>query len=700
LVQCVEGPTFMLSDAVGDVHEDSPAGLFHEDTRHLSRFVLTLDRRPLVLLRSQQVDYYSAAFYCTNDELDGVPRQSLSIKRHRLVGAGLLERITLDNHLSRELRLELRLECAADFASVFEAHEGTLQAAGRAAAALHDGVVTFTLDDTAFHAATVLRSTAGPRFELESALQRAARRFRHAAGAHADVVYDVHLEPHGCWQAEVQLELQLANRQLELIEEDIGDDEREPARVEQRWDRTVPVLRSDSCELRRIHDQSVRELGSLRFHCRLGGVEAWLPAGGMPWFMAVFGRDTILTAYQAIAVAPELARGTLEMLSALQAEGFDAARDMEPGKILHEVRFGRLTAQGDKPYAPYFGTCDATQLFLVLLSEHWRFSGDDSLCHRLRGNVMRALEWIDAHGDRDRDGYVEYERRTDEGIRNQCWKDSHDAIVFADGTMAGTPIAICEAQGYTYDAKLRIAEIAETVWGDTALAARLRTEAQSLYQRFNDDFWIGDERDGHYALGLDGDKRRIDSRTSNMGQLLWSGIVPPDRARVVARHLMSAAMYSGFGVRSLAAGQAAYSPISYHRGTVWPHDNALIAAGLAAYGFRDESGRIALDMFDAAAGMGDGLPEVFAGYDRAETRFPVSYPAAGRPQAWAAAAPLLLLRTLLGLRVRALRPQLDPALPEGLGRVSIRGVHVGGRRWTVEAAGSDGAIEEIPDGGS
>ena len=417
-----------------------------------------------------------------------------------------------------------------------------------------------------------------------------------------------------------------------------------------------------------------------------------LPAAGLPWFMTLFGRDTLITSLQTLWVGAGLARGALHLLGALQGTQVDDFRDEEPGKILHEVRSGELTLLGEKPHSPYYGTADATPLWLILLSEYWRFTGDDAFVRARWHNVLAALAWIDRYGDRDGDGYVEYATRSSQGLGNQCWKDSWDGVQFADGTIPYLPIATAEIQGYVYDAKLRIAELARRLALGDELAQRLEREAASLRARFNQDFW-SEERGGFYVVGLDGDKRPIDSLTSNIGHLLWSGIVPDERARVVADHLLSDRLFSGWGVRTLSRDDRGYNPIGYHVGTIWPHDNSILALGLARTGFRDEANRIALAQLEAASFTGHRLPEAFAGFDRSISRFPVPYPTACSPQAWATGAPFVFIQTMLGLEARDGEVRLDPAVPAQIGRIAIRGLHALGQDWDIEATGSSGRIE-------
>jgi glycogen debranching enzyme len=402
----------------------------------------------------------------------------------------------------------------------------------------------------------------------------------------------------------------------------------------------------------------------------------------MPWFMTVFGRDTLITSYQTLLLGPELAGGALDVLAELQATEDDPSIDAEPGKIVHEVRHGKAA---ETWFRRYYGTVDATPLYLVLLSELWRWTGDDELVRRLREPALAALGWIDSYG-----GFVSYERRTERGLENQSWKDSGDSQRFADGRIAEPPIAPVEVQGYAYDAKQRAAELARDVWGEPELADRLEAEASELQRRFDEAYWTGD----HYALALDRDGARVDSLCSNVGHLLWSGIVPDERVDAVVAALMGDGLWSGWGVRTMSANSAAYNPLSYHNGTVWPHDNSLIAAGLARYGRWEEAWRIARTMLEAAAFLDHQLPEVFAGLPRGETPFPIAYPTAARPQAWAAGTPVLLLQLLLGLRPEGGKlVTVAPPLPEWAGSLRLTGVRAFDRSWDVRLEDNQVTVE-------
>jgi glycogen debranching enzyme len=402
--------------------------------------------------------------------------------------------------------------------------------------------------------------------------------------------------------------------------------------------------------------------------------------------MTLFGRDSIITSLQTLPFAPELAKTTLAALALWQGRRRDDFRDEEPGKILHELRYGEMTAFEERPHSPYYGAADSTPLFLILLDEYERWTSDILLVQRLEQTARAALAWIDVYGDRNGDGYVEYERRnTETGLENQCWKDSWNSICFADGTLAKLPRATCEIQGYVHDAKRRCARLARAIWNDPGLAERLEREAATLKARFNRDFWIADR--GFFALALDGDGRPVDSLTSNIGHLLWSGIADDAKAHACLDHLMGEQLFSGWGVRTMAEGEGNYNPIGYHVGTVWPHDNSIIAWGLRRYGFKEEAARIAAGILQAAPYFNDRLPEAFAGYARSATGFPVEYPTACSPQAWATGAPLLLLRALLGLEPVGDKLLVDPALPSAIGRLELLDIPGRWGRWDAFGRG-------------
>jgi glycogen debranching enzyme len=675
-VQILEGSTFAVSDAVGDMPEGVVAGLFHRDTRHISKWELTIGGKSPAVLTSAPVDYYSASFTLTNPELPGLAAHSLSVRRFRLVGSGMRESITVENNLSSPIDVQLRLTCGADFADLFEVKDRIRDKAGtfRVDRGSEDSsMLAFRYENGPFRVGTWIRPTQPARIEGN------------------DLVWDCHLEARASWTTGIRVSVSEEDAKREPSHGEFVASSRMADLVFEKWQAKVPSIEADVDMVEHLFRRSLVDLAGLRLTESFGGYEASLPAAGLPWFMAIFGRDTLITSYMSMWVGPDLARGSLYALAALQGKEVDDFRDEEPGKILHEIRHGELTALGKRPHSPYYGTADATPLWLILLSEYWRFTSDGATCTELKRAALAGLEWIDRYGDRDGDGYVEYDTRSSEGLENQGWRDSWDGIVFRDGSFPTRPLALCEIQGYVFDAKLRLAEIAGNVWDDPGLAERLRQEAEALHDRFNRDYWT-DERGGFYVIGLDGEKNQVNSKTSNMGHLLWSGIVPEERAEKIVQQLFSEAMFTRWGIRTLSTENDGYNPIGYHRGTVWPHDNAIISAGLARYGYRDEANRLAIAMFEASAFTDYRLPEVFAGFPRSHGRFPVRYPTACSPQAWATAAPFLWLRVMLGLEPEGGKLSCDPRIPQEMGRVHLRGVHAFGERFDVWGRGTAGDV--------
>ncbi|MCX5064629.1 glycogen debranching protein [Micromonospora lupini] len=673
----LSGPTFMYSNSSGDVPAGSIGGLVHLDTRLISGWTLTVNGGELLVLRAQTIEHYSAQYVLTNPELPGLPPNSLGIRRLRYVGDGFHERVELLSFRPEPVRVQLRLAVAVDFADLFEVKSVVRERSAQISRdhAADGSELRFSYRNGDFSAQTrVCCATPADRIEGD------------------ELVWDLYLTPRESWHMDLDVPLPPGMGVVEPVRGDIADVIH--GRVDdplRRWTADRAVLRSDNESLERTIRQSRDDLSALRLDLEVKGQRILLPGAGLPWFLTVFGRDTLITAYQTLVAGPTLAKGALLALARLQGDAFDDFTDEEPGKILHEVRSGELTRSGQKPYGPYYGTADATQLWLILLSEYWRWTGDDETVRHLHDNALAALRWIDDYGDRDGDGYVEYATRSPEGLGNQCWRDSPDGICFADGRIPVLPLATADIQGYTYDAKLRLAELFDGPLANPVLARRLRDEAGTLHERFNRDFWI-DERGGYYAVALDGDKNQVDSKTSAMGHLLWSGIVPRARADAVVRQLMSPDMFSGWGIRTLSREEPLYNALGYHLGTVWPHDNSIAALGLARYGYRAEANRISLAMFDAAEQFDHRLPEALSGYDRERLLFAVPYPTACSPQAWAAGTPLALIRALLGLNPVEGRLMLDPDIPEEFGRITAHRVRAFGREWGVEAVGGTGHV--------
>ena len=648
-ISILDGSTFLVSDLRGDIDAspDQAHGFFFRDTRFLSRWKLTANGSPLDVLSTDENQYFMAQFFLVPPTGTVNENPTVSVIRKRAIGDGFHEDVTVLNHGAERLRFDLRLEAGSDFADLFEVKDALAKKGETSARAEGDTLVLrYRRDD----------------FERDT-------RIRASKPAQVDergLTFALELEPHSEWNTCIFV--QPVTTSAKEIKYRHDDEEAKPNIGISLGEflAAAPKLDTDWDPLDHIYERSLIDLAALRFETTLFPGQP-MPAAGLPWFMTVFGRDSLITSFQALPFTPELAETTLRVLARYQGTKVDDFRDEEPGKILHEIRFGELTHFDERPHSPYYGTADATPLFLVLLDEYERWAADTELVHELEPNARAALQWMDEHGDRDGDGYVEYERRnTDTGLENQCWKDSWDSIRFADGTIAKGPIATCEIQGYVYDAKVRTARLAREVWDDDDLADRLEREAAELKERFNRDFWLSQRK--CYALALDGKKRQVDSITSNVGHLLWSGIADEDKDEAVVEHLVGNALFSGWGVRTMAEGEGGYNPIRYHNGTVWPHDNSLIAHGLARYGFRDEAARVAFATLEAATFFRSRLPEVFAGYRRTRTSFPVEYPTASSPQAWATGTPLLLLRVLLGLEPDR---STDPVLPEQIHHIEL-----------------------------
>jgi glycogen debranching enzyme len=641
----------------------SGEGFYAADTRHLSELRVTIGGRQPVLLSSVMESGHHAVINATNPRLDGasVPQDTLNLRHTILVDRCLYYRLGVRSFHPRAVATVVEVALAADFADVFEVRGVGRRTGGRLARPTADG------DRLRF----AYVAPDGRRRETLVELSPPPRRVLIDEDR-VHVSWDVQLAPGE--KIDLQLTVRPAVRGRRRTATTLEQAAARLAAGDTEWVGACASISSDNELFDRLIDASVRDLDALMMPVG----DAALPAAGIPWYVAPFGRDSLLSACEALMVNPEVARGTLLVLAGLQADADEAWRDAEPGKILHELRTGELARTGQIPHTPYYGTVDATPLFLMVAGGYYRWTLDLDTMRRLRPALDAALAWIDEWGDRDGDGFVEYECRSPAGLRNQGWKDSEDAIVHADGSRAEGPIALVEVQGYVYEAKLRIADVYDAL-GERQRAERLRSEAAALRAAFNDAFWIAEE--GFFALALDGRKRQVRSVTSNPAHCLYCGIVDEPKALLVAERLMAPDMFSGWGIRTLSSDSPAYNPMSYHNGSVWPHDNAIAAAGLKRYGFDAATNRVASGLFDVASGAREfRLPELFCGFHRNESKAIVAYPVACIPQAWAAAAPFMLVQALLGISAHAPENRLTvdrPRLPEWLGSVEIRDIRVG-----------------------
>jgi glycogen debranching enzyme len=675
------GDSFAMFDEFGDVEEiaHSPAGLFHFDTRYLSRLFFTLEgHRPLVLSSSVQPDNLTLDVDLTNPDMFQGDRLILAKDTVHVARAKFLwqaschELFTFTNYAGERMRVRFALEFAADFADLFEIR-GYLRSRRGAVSSEQrgPGEIAFVyqpLDG-------VPRATR-IRFDLPPAALSPRR---------AD--FELEIEPR-------------ARRSLGVTVQCLQGSEpastgpfyatmRRARHVRARQRAALAKIETSNVTVNSILSRSSADLAMLMSETPHGPY----PYAGVPWFSTPFGRDGIITALEMLWFEPATARGVLRFLAAHQAKEEDPAADMEPGKILHELRECELAHLGEVPFGRYYGSVDSTPLFVALAGLYWQRTRDTATLRDLWPNVLAGLEWIDRYGDRDGDGFVEYGRRRESGLRNQGWKDSEDSVFHADGTLASPPIALCEVQGYVYLAR-RTAALLAAELGERDLAANLEAQAEALRVRFEAAFWREDI--GTYALALDGDKRPCDVKSSNAGQLLFTGICRPERAARVVQQLFGRELFSGWGVRTVGAREKRFNPTSYHNGSVWPHDNALIALGLAQYGHTGEALALSSALFDAAAHMHlRRLPELFCGFDRKRGKAPTLYPVACAPQAWAACTPFALIQACLGLEIDAASSTVilrRPCLPQFLEWMTVRDLHIGGTRLDLMFRRYEGSV--------
>ncbi|MCN0179677.1 glycogen debranching N-terminal domain-containing protein [Salinispora arenicola] len=667
-VRILDGNTFVVSEETGDIEATptEPTGLFSLDTRFLSTWVLTINGERLNPLSYDDLQYYEARFFLVPGVATHYVDAKLSVVRERTVGGSFRETLTILNHDEEPVDLEIRMDAAADFADLFEVKDELLSKKGEIYAEAESDRLRLGYRRGNFKRETMITSSVPAKFDKGGF----AYTLRLEANEQWVANIDVRTLTLGPGGRDLRMGLRAHSAERLALQQDL-----------EAWIANAPTVNSEREDLTATYGRCLVDLAALRFvPLSLGG--AALPAAGLPWFMTMFGRDSILTCLQVLPFAPEMSRTTLQILATLQGTRFDDFREEDPGRILHEMRYGETAAFEEQPHSPYYGSVDATPLFIVLLDEYERWSGDGALAKALQVECRAALKWIDHYADLVGNGYIWYERRnTDTGLENQCWKDSWDSISYRDGTLPPFPRATCEVQGYAYDAKVRAARLAREFWDDPAFATQLEREAADLKERFNREWWVEDG--GYYALALDPDGRQCDVLSSNIGHLLWSGIVDDDRAPKLAEHLVGPRLFSGWGVRTLAEGEARYNPIGYHNGTIWPFDNSFVAWGLRNYGFAEEAATIANGILDAARYFSGRLPEAFGGYPRELTKFPVEYPTACSPQAWSTGAPLLLLRTMLGLEPHEGHLAVEPRLPVGMGRIEV--LDIPGRWGRVDA---------------
>jgi glycogen debranching enzyme len=664
-----EGDMFLCADGEGNLDAEAAtgSGFYWRDTRYLSDFRLEVDGRPPLLLSTSADRAFASHIDLANQDLVDdsgtvtAVQGTVNFRRTRVIDGRLYERIRVKNYNAAAVELTLQLTFGTDFADIFEvrglrrATRGKLaqpKADKRSAAFAYAGL------DGVFRETRIL-------FELEPTEVE-------VRGEQVVAAWRLRLEPTHTEMIALTVEAWAAGAPPQQKPFDVAM--QGLRRSYESWERSCTRVWTDNQLYNSLLARGLRDLRALLTPTRHGN----LVAAGIPWFVAPFGRDSLLTCHQTLLLNPDLTRTTLEVLAAFQADEVDEWRDAQPGKILHELRQGELAGAGEIPHTPYYGSIDSTPLWLLLLGTYYRWTGDLEFCRRLLPNVERALEWVERYGDLDGDGFLEYQRSSPRGLVNQGWKDSHDSVVHVDGKLAEGPIALAEVQGYVYLAKLRVAEVYEAL-GQASRAADLRAQAAALRAAFNQRFWVDSEQ--FMAMALDGEKRPVASVSSNPAHGLYCGIVEPDKAAPLARRLLAPDMFSGWGVRTLSKSAMAYNPMSYHNGSIWPHDNAIIGAGLKRYGFAKATNRVATAMFEMAVTVDDmRLPELFCGFTRRSPNRPVAYPVACSPQAWAAGAPFLLLQAMLGISADAPANTINvnkPQLPGWLNTVELHDLRIG-----------------------
>jgi glycogen debranching enzyme len=687
-----QGRTFMVTDQRGFINTSTDEGVYAADTRFISFYHIFINRIPWLLINSSQLAFYASRFQLTNAEIDTeggvVKADSLGLMLNRTVSEGIYEEFEIVNYSSHKVVFVLELALRSDFADIFEVKSNHIVQRGKQQTDWDDKkcILTTTYDNQDFHRAAIYQVT------------KCSSPVGYANGR---LFFQIELEPLQHWNASGDLILDHGQHTKKQTGSKSGEQKgtsssgatpspsQEPRtdfdKRQARWQALCTDIATNNNDLYRTYRQAVDDMGALRIYDMDVSEDAWVPAAGVPWFVTLFGRDSLTVSYQNMAVSPDFARGALHWLAHYQAKKRDDWREAQPGKIMHELRFGELAHFNKVPFTPFYATADATILYLIVLSELYRWTGDVDMLKEYRQTAENCLSWIDNYGDLDGDGFQEYKSFSSYFYENVSWKDAVDAVVYANGKQVKQPKGLVELQGYVYDAKTRMAEVF-AVLGDENRAKELLLHAEKLKQKFNEAFWM--ETEGCFAYGLDPDKKQITSIASNAGQCLWGGIADPDKAVRTARRLLQEDMWSGWGIRTLSSKNPAFNPYMYQLGSVWPQDNGIIAAGFKRYGLADEANQVIRGIFDAIDRFDSYRPpEVFAGVQRkGEVDFPVLYPAgANIPQAWATGSIFHMVRTILGVRADAPHKKLyvQPTLPDWISTLTLQHLRIGPCNVTI-----------------
>lgn len=678
-----EGDTFALFDALGDIHQVGAGtqGIYHQGTRFLSRMELTINgNRPLLLSASPREDNQVLVIDLTNPNLTGdegdIKQDTIHIQRLKFLWQSKYhEKIKLLNFGLEPVKFILEIQFQADFYDIFEVRGIAREQRGKKFTPQREnGYVSYSyqgLDD-------VLRQT--KIFFTPQPI----------TFTHKTACYEIELVPKQ--KIEVEIEIAFIENNDEIPSLNFESARNVMNVYMERTRQYCADIFTSNDQFNDWINRSRSDLITMTTQTPYG----LYPYAGVPWFSTPFGRDGIITALECLWIEPELAKGVLQYLAHTQAKDFNDFQDAEPGKIFHETRGGEMAATGEIPFKMYYGTIDATPLFISLAGAYLERTNDIALIRNIWPNIEQALYWIDHYGDVDGDGFLEYKTKSSKGLTNQGWKDSQDSVFYEDGRLAEDPIALCEVQGYVYDAKVRAAEIAK-ILGHDKKEHQLEQEAVQLKENFNNQFWSDSKQT--YVLALDGKKRQCNVLSSNAGHCLFSGIATRDRARSVAGNLMSEKMFSGWGIRTISTEEARYNPMSYHNGSIWPHDNAMIAQGLSRYNLMNEVSQTMTGIFDTAFFMqGKRLPELFCGFNREKGKAPTLYPVACSPQAWAVGAVFMMLQACLGMKINAATNTITfchPVLPAFVNEITITNLRLNDNLLILQIRRNTEGIEVV-----
>src|SRR5579859_7909735 len=670
----IDGKTFLSTTISGDITPPGApdVGFFHDDTRFLSSLELKVGGHRTVVLSSSTEKTFASKIELTTGSLAQInsfdlPENTIYMRRQQLLASDVLyDSIVFSNFNQSEVELQVEIAIAADFVDVFQVRGCARHKCGQYYRPLFrgDSLIFFYRGLDNVTRETLVRFQTPPD-QVDNNVAR----------------WNLKVPAVGFRELLNTVSCRVGGRTFRGGEKPVVQGFRERREEFRRWEQESTTFESSN----EIFDEAMRTCIADFHALQIPDGDQHVVAAGIPWFATMFGRDSLIAAFQSLLLNPRLACETLRVLARYQGKEFNDWRDEEPGKIPHEYRTGEMTRAGEMPFGPYYGSIDATPLFLILLSETFNWTGDEKLVQDLLPAALAALDWIEKYGDLDHDGFIEYKRRSEKGLTNQGWKDSWDANMHRDGSVANPPIALVEVQGYCYEAQYRMAQLLR-VFGDAEYADKLRRSSTELARRIEKSFWLPEQ--GFYAMGLDNQKTPLEVISSNTGHLLFTRAIARDRARLVVERFMREDMQSGWGWRTLARSERVFNPLSYHRGSVWPHDNSLIAHGMALYVFRDEVKDIFTSLYQAALNFRDyRLPELFCGVQRHEYDEPVHYPVSCSPQAWASGSFFLLLTSLLGIRPSASRKELNivnPVVPDWLSFLRIRNLRIGESRVSLD----------------